>query len=67
MGKFGLILAQEILRQQVKKSLMEAKGHFAEAHNCLREHQKHQLADRIYSLMKETDELLNEISLGRTL
>ena len=67
MGKFELVLTQEVLRQRVKKSLVDAKGCLAEAHDCLRNHEEHKLADEVWKLIERTNALLNKLSFGRTL
>jgi len=67
MGKFGVVFQEEVVKQLTKEDLQKAKGWLTEAHDRLRNHEKHKLADEVWKLIERTNALLNKLSFGRTL
>jgi len=62
MRKFKTVLADKITKHEAKMVLLDAKVKVAEAHACLRNHSRHELADEVYELLEKLNSVLHKLS-----
>jgi hypothetical protein len=60
--RFELLLTQEMVKQKAKDDLTKAKAWLTEAHERLRNHELHGLADAVYGISEKIDNLLRRLS-----